>query len=125
MVKLKNYNVSLKHFVLILTFGIFFSCAEKKFHITKIEGKKIEIENTISESAKIENFIKPYRDNINNDLNMVLAIAPITLDKNGQWQTPMGNFMSDSTLELTNPVFQKKKTNRLTFVCSITAESAR
>lgn len=116
MVKLKNYNVVLKHFVLLLTFGIFFSCAEKKYFTTRIEGKKIEIQNTISESSEIENFIKPYRDAIDKDLSQVLAVAPVTLDKNGQWQTPMGNFLSDITLEQTNPVFQKRE-NKSIDIC--------
>ena len=116
MVKLKNYNVVLKHFVLILTFSLFFSCAEKKYHVSRIEGTKIGIENTLSESSEIENFIKPYRDNINNDLSQVLSFAPITLDKNGIWQTSAGNFLSDITLEKTNPVFQKRE-NKSIDIC--------
>ena len=116
MVKLKNYNVVLKHFVLILTFSLFFSCAEKKYHVSRIEGTKIGIENTLSESSEIENFIKPYRDNINTDLSQVLSFAPITLDKNGTWQTSAGNFLSDITLEKTNPVFQKRE-NKSIDIC--------
>ena len=45
MVNLKNYNVVLKHFVLLLTFIAVISCAEKKFAVTNIEGKEIEISN--------------------------------------------------------------------------------
>jgi 2',3'-cyclic-nucleotide 2'-phosphodiesterase (5'-nucleotidase family) len=116
MVKLKNYNIVLKHFVLILTFGLFFSCAQKKYQISRIEGKKIEIKNTISESAEIENFIKPYRDNINNDLSQVLSFAPLAMDKNGVWQTSIGNFLSDITLEKTNTVFQKRE-NKTIDIC--------
>lgn len=116
MVKLKNYNVVLKHFVLLLTFALFFSCAEKKYHVSRIEGKKIAIENTLSESSEIENFIKPYRDKINDDLSQVLSFAPITLDKNGVWQTSAGNFLSDITLEKTNPVFQKRE-NKTIDIC--------
>jgi 2',3'-cyclic-nucleotide 2'-phosphodiesterase (5'-nucleotidase family) len=116
MVKLKNYNVVLKHFVLILTFGLFFSCAEKNYHISSIEGKKIEIEKTLPESSEIENFIKPYRDNINADLSQVLSFAPLSLDKNGVWQTSIGNFLSDITLEKTNLVFQKRE-NKTIDIC--------
>ncbi|WP_284652226.1 5'-nucleotidase C-terminal domain-containing protein [Flavobacterium terrisoli] len=112
MVKLKNYNVVLKQFVLLLTFTSVISCAEKKYYVTRIEGKEIAITDKNSEVAEIENFIKPYRDNIDKDLNLVLANAPETMDKSGEWQTPMGNFLSDITLEKTNPVFQlrEKKT---------------
>lgn len=109
MVKLKNYNVVLKHFVLLLTFAAFISCAEKKYAVTKIEGKEIGITDKNSEVAEIENFIKPYRDKIDADLNKVLANAPETLDKSGEWQTPMGNFLADITFEKSNKVFQMRE----------------
>jgi 2',3'-cyclic-nucleotide 2'-phosphodiesterase (5'-nucleotidase family) len=109
MVKLKNYNVVLKHFVLLLTFISVISCAEKKYTVTRIEGKEIGITDKNSEVAEIENFIKPYRDNIDKDLSLVLANAPETIDKSGEWQTPMGNFLSDITLEKANPIFQQRE----------------
>lgn len=106
MAKLKNYNVVLKHFVLLLTFIAVISCAEKKYTITKIEGKEIGITDKNSEVADIENFIKPYRDKIDADLNTVLGNAPETLDKSGEWQTTMGNFLADITFEKSDKVFQ-------------------
>jgi len=109
MVKLKNYNVVLKHFVLLLTFASLISCAEKKYVVTRIEGKEIAITDKNTEVTEIENFIKPYRDNIDKDLSLVLANAPETIDKSGEWQTPMGNFLSDITLEKANPVFEKRE----------------
>lgn len=112
MVKLKNYNVVIKHFVLLLTFIAIISCAEKKYAVTKIEGKEIGITDKNSEVVEIENFIKPYRDKIDADLNTVLTNAPETIDKSGEWQSPMGNFLADITFEKSNKVFQlrEKKT---------------
>ncbi|MCF6128709.1 5'-nucleotidase C-terminal domain-containing protein [Flavobacterium sp. AS60] len=112
MVKLKNYNGVVKHFVLLLTFTAVISCAEKKYVVTKIEGKEIGITDKQSEVVEIENFIKPYRDKIDADLNTVLGNAPETLDKSGEWQTPMGNFLADITFEKSDKVFQlrEKKT---------------
>ena len=109
MVKLKNYNVVLKHFVLLLTFITVISCAEKKYVVTKIEGREIGITDKNSEVADIENFIKPYRDRIDADLNTVLGTAPETLDKSGEWQTPMGNLLADITLEKSYKVFQLRE----------------
>ncbi|MES2410942.1 MAG: 5'-nucleotidase [Bacteroidota bacterium] len=106
MVKLKNYNGVVKHFVLLLTFAAFISCAEKKYAVTRIEGREIGITDQNSEVAEIENFIKPYRDRIDADLNTVLANAPETIDKSGEWQTPMGNFLADITFEKSDKVFQ-------------------
>lgn len=113
MVKLKNYNVVLKHFVLLLTFISVISCAEKKYAVTKIEGKEIGITDKNSEVAEIENFIKPYRDKIDEDLNKTLADAPETLDKSGEWQTPMGNFLADITFEKSDKVFQLREKKSL------------
>ncbi|MBP8158152.1 MAG: 5'-nucleotidase C-terminal domain-containing protein, partial [Flavobacterium sp.] len=54
-------------------------------------------------------FIKPYRDNIDKDLSLVLANAPETIDKSGEWQTPMGNFLSDITFDKSNKIFQLRE----------------
>ena len=116
MVKLKNYNVVLKQFVLILTFALLLSCGGKKYFVTKIEGKKISIENSVTESTEIENFVKPYRESIDKDLSQVLSFAPETLDKTGTWQTPIGNFLSDITLEKTQPIFEKRE-NKSIDIC--------
>ena len=113
MVKLKNYNLVLKHFVLLLTFATVISCAEKKYTVTKIEGKQIGITDKNSEVTDIENFIKPYRDRIDADLNTVLANAPETIDKSGEWQTPMGNFLVDITFEKSNKIFQMREKKSL------------
>ncbi len=109
MVKLKNYNVVSKHFGLFLTFLFVVSCGQQKYYVTKIDGREIGVTDKHSEVAEIENFIKPYRDNIDKDLNAVLSNAPQTLDKNGQWQTPMGNFLADITFEKSNAVFQSRE----------------
>lgn len=109
MVKLKNYNVVMKLFVLLLTFHIAVSCAEKKYFVTKIEGKQIGVTKEFIESIPIEDIIKPYRNKIDADLNAVLANAPETIDKNGEWQTPMGNFLSDITFEKSNKIFQLRE----------------
>jgi 2',3'-cyclic-nucleotide 2'-phosphodiesterase (5'-nucleotidase family) len=106
MAKLKNYTVVLKLFVLLLTFITAVSCVEKKYTLTRIEGKEIGITDKNTEVAEIENFIKPYRDKIDADLNAVLANAPETIDKSGEWQTPMGNFLADITFEKSDKVFQ-------------------
>ena len=119
MVNLKNYNVVLKLFVLLLTFSLVVSCAKQNFAVTKIEGKKIAIINnqeTKSDTKNnatannIETFIKPYREHIDNDLSEILAYCPENLEKsNGEWQTNIGNFLADVTLEKTNKIFESRE----------------
>jgi len=105
MAKLKNYNVVLKQIVLLLTFQLVISCADKKYYVTRIEGKEIGITNKNGEVGQIENIIVPYREKIDADLNAVLSYAPETIDKSGEWQTPMGNFLADITFEISDKVF--------------------
>ncbi len=109
MSKLKNYNVVAVYFVLFLTFLCGSSCGHQKLYVNQITGKEIGITDTQKEAAEIENFIKPYREHIDQDLSAVLAYAPQTLDKNGQWQTPMGNLFADVVMQKGNPVFQAKE----------------
>jgi 2',3'-cyclic-nucleotide 2'-phosphodiesterase (5'-nucleotidase family) len=114
MVNLKNYNDFLKHFVIFLTLIFFISCSTKNHTVTKIEGKLIPISGQENENTDIENFIKPYREKINNDLNKVLAYNSETLDKStGKWQTNIGNFISDVTLQQGNIVFNKRENKNI------------
>ena len=116
MVKLKNYNVVLSYFVLFLTFIFGVSCQQQKQYVTKIEGKEIAITDQQKEVAGIEEFIKPYREHIDKDLSTVLATAPQTLDKNGAWQTPMGNLFADVVMLKGNPVFMAREKKSIDMV---------
>ncbi|PJJ07463.1 5'-nucleotidase-like protein [Flavobacterium sp. 1] len=117
MVNLKNYNHFLKLFVIFLTFVSIISCSDKSFSVTKIESKQISITGKENQNTDIENFISPYRAKINSDLDKVLAYNPETLDKSkGKWQTTIGNFIADVTLEKANFVFNKRE-NKNVDIC--------
>jgi len=115
MVNLKKYNGVLKLFVIFLTLFFIVSCGKQSYHVSKIEGKRITITDKETQVPQIENYIKPYREHINKDLDSVLAYCPVTLDKSeGKWQTTIGNLMADVTLQRGNIVFlarEKKKIN--------------
>lgn len=110
MVKLKKYNGVLKLFVIILTLFFVVSCAEKSFYVSKIEGKRIAITDKEAQNQQIENYVRPFREHINKDLDNVLAYCPVTLDKSeGKWQTTIGNLMADVTLQKGNIVFKTRE----------------
>ncbi|WP_281234224.1 5'-nucleotidase C-terminal domain-containing protein [Flavobacterium gelatinilyticum] len=110
MVKLKKYNRFLKLFVIFLTVISISSCSPKAYNVTKIEGKQIPVTEKNTETPEIENFIKPYRDHINKDLDSVLAYCPETLDKStGKWQTTIGNLMADIIIKRGNTVFKARE----------------
>ncbi|MGK4567689.1 5'-nucleotidase C-terminal domain-containing protein [Flavobacterium sp. 3HN19-14] len=113
MVNLKKYNVLSRHFVLFLTFLVFAACGSQHNTITEIKGKQIGITDKSSQTPAIEDFVKPYREKLDADLNTVLAIAPETIDKIGEWQSPMGNFMADVTLKKGDSVFIKRENKHI------------
>ncbi|WP_306352491.1 5'-nucleotidase C-terminal domain-containing protein [Flavobacterium sp. '19STA2R22 D10 B1'] len=114
MTNLKKYNIVLKQFVLFITITALYSCSQQKNYLDKIEGKKIGITNQYKEVSEIENFIKPYREHINKDLDNVLAYSPITLDKSkGEWQTNIGCLMADVTLQRGNIVFEAREHKKI------------
>lgn len=115
MVKLKNNSILIKHFVLLLTF-LLFSCGKQNYYTTKIEGSKIGITEKITSDAKIDAYLKPYREHIDQDLKTVLAYCPETLDKSkGEFQTAIGCFLADITLNKSNAVFQKRENKTIDF----------
>nr|WP_294932142.1 5'-nucleotidase [uncultured Flavobacterium sp.] len=116
MAKLKKYNGFLKLFVIFLTFFFILSCSNKNYNLTKIEGKQLPVTEKDNETPEIENFIKPFRDHINKDLDNVLAYCPETLDKStGKWQTNIGNLMADVCLEKGNQVFKIREKKDIDF----------
>lgn len=110
MVNLKKYIRVLKLFVIFLTLLGVTSCATKPYYVSKIEGKKITITDKEPQNQQIDNFVKPYREHINKDLDSILAYCPVTLDKNeGKWQTTIGNLMADVTIHRGNIVFEARE----------------
>ena len=118
LVNVKKNTISFGFFVILLTFNLFISCkSTSSYQTTKIEGKKIGITNEKGENEAIATYVKPYSDNINKDLNSVLAYCPETQDKSkGTWQSNIGNLLAEITFELGNPVFQKRE-NKTIDVC--------
>ncbi|WP_370519194.1 5'-nucleotidase C-terminal domain-containing protein [Flavobacterium sp. Sd200] len=90
----------------------FTACGPNKLRNTVIEGKKIPVTADYAATQEIENFVKPYREHIDKDLDNVLAYCPETLDKsksiNG-WQTTIGNLMADVTFEKANKTLMARE----------------
>lgn len=123
-VKLKNSPLAVKRFVLFLTFGFALSCSPAKPYVTRVEGREIGVSDQRGEDAEIAAFIKPYQDHIATEMNTVLANAPQTLDKSGQWQTPIGNLFADVTLQKSDSVFYKREGKHVDF-CMLNAGGVR
>ena len=116
MVNVKKKRVNTSYFVILLTLITLASCKTNKNTIYEIQGKRININEQYATDDAIEKFIAPYRQHITNDLDSVLAYNPVTQEKSkGIWQTNIGNFFAETTLELSNPIFKKRENKEIDF----------
>lgn len=109
MTKLINNHSKFRFFIVLLTLFVFVGCTSHKQSVSKIKGKQILVTENIQSSTEYEEFIAPYRNHINQDLDNVLSYAPENMDKSkGKWQTTIGNFLADITLEKADKIFYEK-----------------
>lgn len=85
------------------------SCKSTAYQNTIIEAKNIEITADLGNVQSIDDFIFPFRNHIDTDLNKKLSYSPVTMDKaQGKWETTVGNLFAEATLEEVNPVFKSR-----------------
>ncbi|MBP0905179.1 5'-nucleotidase C-terminal domain-containing protein [Mariniflexile gromovii] len=97
------------YLIYLLYILVLFNCKQPKEYLTKIEGKQIQITDSLAIDQDIEAFIKPYRTHIKKDLDSVLAFSAGTYTKSdGEFNTAIGNFMADAVFDEANPVFKKR-----------------
>lgn len=105
------------HFFILLYFFIFLNCKQEKLKLSKIEGVQIKVNDSLTTNTEIESFIKPYRDNIQKDLDSILAYSFATYSKNdGELNTAIGNFMVDAIYSEANPIFKSRTTKDIDMV---------
>ena len=100
-------------FLIILFLGLIISCKEPQ----RIEGHRIEINEDIIADKAVEDYIKPYREHVNNNLDSVISYAPDTYSKSdGELNTAIGNLMADAVYSESNPIFNKRTGKNIDFV---------
>jgi len=110
------YSMNYKHSLLVICLIILSSC-KKDVHLYKIEGQQINISDSLQTNSEIENFIKPYRDNVNKNLDSILAYAVDTYSKSdGDYNTAIGNMMADAVYTEANPIFKSRTGEDIDFV---------
>lgn len=107
--------MTIKHTLKLCFLLLIFSCASSK--ISKIEGKRLNIDENLESNKAIEDFIKPYRDHVNKNMDSVISYAPETYSKkDGYYNTAIGNLMADAVYSEGNPVFNKRTGKNIDFV---------
>ncbi|WCO00519.1 5'-nucleotidase C-terminal domain-containing protein [Psychroserpens ponticola] len=94
-------------FLIGLSLILFTSC--KSNNLYKIEGRQIAITDSLKTNQSIEDYIKPYRIQINKSLDSVISYAKDTYSKkDGFLNTAIGNMMADAVYEQSNPIFKAR-----------------
>lgn len=107
----------MKKIILILfTTLLIVSCKNKPQHLVKIEGKQLPISAEISTDKSIENFIKPYKNKVDAEMNTVLSYTAKDLVRtDGTLESTLGNLMADMCYERASLVFNSKTGKNIDF----------
>lgn len=103
-------------FVVIITL-CFLSCKKAAFQLEKIEAEQLKTDSTLVEDEKVQAFITPYSEHLNEQLDAPLSYVTKTLTKSdGVLESSLGNLMADIALRQTSPVIQKRYNMAIDFV---------
>lgn len=87
------------------------------YEVSQVSGRSIPVSDSIPAHDSISEFIQPYKEYIDREMNAVLAYSPKDLVKtDGELNTALGNMMADAVMELANPVFKKRTGNSIDIV---------
>lgn len=93
----------------LLIFALTVVSCHQENHLTRIEGKRLEINDSLASVESIDSFIAPYRAKVNENLDEVISYAMDTYSKrDGELNTAIGNFMADLVYEEGNPIFKSR-----------------
>lgn len=112
-----NLNKIIKvHLLSGLLFFSLISCKNKQYQTNTIKGNQIEIDNKIAQDSTILHFIKPYKNNLQKEVNTVLSYTPITLTReDGDLQSTLGNIYADICYEKANLIFNELHNKNIDF----------
>ena len=101
----------MKHFGLILTLFTLSLTTYAQNVVTEIHGKQVRVDASVGFKQEYEDLIAPYKQQINKDLDKILAYNPQLLDKTkgNQFQSNIGDLFAQVTLDKANKVFTERE----------------
>lgn len=98
-----------KIIILFFTILLFVNCKSDPQNLVKIEGKLLPITEEISSKKEIEEFIQPFKEKVETEMNTVLSFTSKDLVRtDGTLESSLGNLMADMCYERANEVFVSK-----------------
>lgn len=104
-----NLNNLIKNLlILILIAGNFSSCKKEQIQVKTIRSKTLSVDQKIPSDTTVLNFISPFQQTLDKEINEVLSYTPQVLTReDGKMQSSIGNIYADLCIERANPVFKK------------------
>lgn len=105
-----------RYLSLVALFFLLLSC-KTQYSVSEVDSDTRLIKSTDPSDVRIDNFIKPYRNHIENDLNKVLCYNPLTMIKNKEkLNIPLSNMMADATKRQVDSVYFRQTGKHVDFV---------
>lgn len=114
---MKNLYYTIRVFFVAVTTTVgVFSCKPRNAQ-SSVSYQNIEINDKVKEKTEIDEYIKPFRKHVQNEMSVTLTYNPIDLIKeDSNENTPIGNLMADASFEIINPIFLKNHGQNIDFV---------
>lgn len=103
-----SYSIIYKQCLfLCLLFSL--SACKKNHKLVRIEGERIEINDSLGQVKAIDSFVAPFRDHVNKNLDSVISFSADLYSKtDGELNTAIGNMMADLVYEQAEPIFRSR-----------------
>jgi 5'-nucleotidase len=105
-----------KFIIYIFIISSLLSCKNDPSFLTKIEGKQLPITEGIKSKKEIEDFIKPFKESVDKEMNTVLSYTPHNLVRtDGELESSLGNLMADLCYLKGNAIFNSRTGKNIDF----------
>ncbi|WP_298286936.1 5'-nucleotidase C-terminal domain-containing protein [Lutibacter sp.] len=105
-----------KFIISFFTLLLVISCKNEPQHLVKIEGKLLPVNEKLESVKEIEDFIQPYKEKVEKEMNTVLSYTKTDLVRtDSQLESSLGNLMADLCFERANPVFNSRTGKNIDF----------
>ncbi len=85
------------------------ACTQQQDAVSKVTGELVNVNDSLATDQTIEAYITPFRENLNKQMDSVLAYAPKTMHKkDGELETTIGNLMADIVVSEANPIYKQR-----------------
>ena len=108
---------AMKKFILyFFILSLVLSCKNEPYFLTKIEGKQLPVTGGINSKKEIEDFIKPYKESVDKEMNTIISYTTSNLVRtDGELESSLGNLMADLCFEKANPIFKSRNGKNIDF----------